>query len=91
MTMGAFTSPRRTRSLNSTPARSRSPSPSQQMRAGRPWNRTRAGASSSHRCNNGSSGKAAATAASVTAMSAGSPDNATHRNGPLPSQNSGRR
>ena len=29
-------------------------------------------------------------AASVAAMSAGSPDSATQRNGPLPSQNSGR-
>ena len=29
-------------------------------------------------------------ARSVAAMSAGSPDSAAHRNGPLPSQNSGR-
>ena len=37
-----------------------------------------------------SSGNSSSTARSVAAMSAGSPDRATHRNGPLPSQNSGR-
>ena len=37
MTMGAFTLPVRTSSLNFSPARCRSPAPIQQMRAGRPW------------------------------------------------------
>ncbi len=37
MTMGAFTLPVRTSSLNFRPARWRSPAPIQQMRAGSPW------------------------------------------------------
>ena len=41
MTIGAFNSPLFTISLNASPARCRSPSPSQQMRAGRPWNAMR--------------------------------------------------
>jgi hypothetical protein len=36
MTTGAFSSPLRTISLNARPARCRSPSPTQQIRAGRP-------------------------------------------------------
>ena len=35
-------------------------------------------------------GNSSSTARSVAAMSAGSPESATQRNGPLPSQNSGR-
>ena len=41
MTTGARTSPERTSSLIASPARARSPSPSQQMRAGNPWKWTR--------------------------------------------------
>ena len=41
ITIGADTSPRATRSLNTSPALSRSPYPSQQIRAGSPWNATR--------------------------------------------------
>ena len=40
ITIGAATAPLATRSLNARPARWRSPWPSQQMRAGRPWNWT---------------------------------------------------
>ncbi len=43
-----------------------------------------------HFASAGSSGTSASTASSVTRMSSGSPDSATQRNGPLPSQNSGR-
>ena len=38
ITIGAATAPLATRSLNARPARWRSPWPSQQIRAGRPWN-----------------------------------------------------
>ena len=37
ITIGALTSPEATISLKRSPARWRSPYPSQQMRAGRPW------------------------------------------------------
>ena len=49
MTIGAFNSPLATMSLNASPARCRSPSPSQQMRAGNPWNAMRSPARSSQR------------------------------------------
>ena len=60
------------------------------MRAGRPWNATCFCASGIQRCSRGSSGNSSSTASSVAAMSAGSPDSAAQRNGPLPTQNSGR-
>ena len=60
------------------------------MRAGRPWKATRSPASRIQRARPSSSGNSSSTARSVAAMSAGSPDRATQRNGPLPSQNSGR-
>ena len=41
ITIGALSSPEATISLNFRPARWRSPYPSQQMRAGRPWKATR--------------------------------------------------
>ena len=50
MTIGAFSSPARTISLNARPARWRSPRPIQQIRAGRPWNAIRSPAMSSQRC-----------------------------------------
>ena len=90
ITSGALTRPLRTRSLKARPARSRSPYPSQQMRAGRPWNATFWRAIVIQRCSPSFSGNSDSTASSVAAMSAGSPDSAAHRNGPLPSQNSGR-
>ncbi len=90
MTIGAFNSPLATISLNASPARWRSPSPSQQMRAGNPWNAMRSPARSSQRASDALSGKSSRTLRSVFAMSSGSPDSATQRNGPLPSQNSGR-
>ena len=50
ITIGAFSSPFFTISLNARPALWRSPRPSQQMRAGRPWNAMRSRAMSSQRC-----------------------------------------
>ena len=90
MTMGAATSPRATMSLNFSPATSRSPWPSQQIRAGRPWKAILSRAPRIHFCRRSLSGKRSMTAASVAWMSCGSPESATQRNGPLPSQNSGR-
>ena len=43
-----------------------------------------------HRLSDSLSGNRSRMARSVAAMSAGSPDSAAHRNGPLPSQNNGR-
>ena len=60
------------------------------MRAGSPWNATRPGASSSQRWRSTSSGKSAASSRSIASMSAGSPESAAHRNGPMPRQKSGR-
>ena len=90
MTIGACTAPVRTRSLNARPALSRSPWPSQQIRAGSPWNAMRSWAPRIHLCSLSLSGKRSSTARSVAAMSLGSPESAAQRNGPLPSQNSGR-
>ena len=47
MTIGAFSSPRATISLKARPSRWRSPRPTQQMRAGRPWKWMRSRAMSS--------------------------------------------
>ena len=90
ITSGADTRPSATISLNSSPALSRSPMPSQQIRAGSPWCLIRSPAIRIQRCSDSFSGNRSSTAASVAAMSAGSPDSAAHRNGPLPAQNSGR-
>ena len=60
------------------------------MRAGRPWKDTFSAAIRIQRASDSFSGKRSSTARSVAAMSAGSPDSATQRNGPRPSQNSGR-
>ena len=77
-----LTTPRRTRSLIARPKRARSPYPSQKMRAGRPWNATRSCAMRIHRHSDGLSANMSSASASVAAMSAASPDNAAHRNGP---------
>jgi hypothetical protein len=90
ITIGAVIAPEATSSLNRNPARSRSPCPSQQIRAGSPWNATFSRAARIQRCSLSSSGNSSSTASSVTAMSAGSPESAAHRNGPFPAQNSGR-
>ncbi len=90
MTTGALSSPEATISLKRRPARWRSPYPSQQIRAGSPWNSTRSAAMVIHLRSFSSSGKSSRMARSVAAMSAGSPESAAHRNGPLPSQKSGR-
>ena len=90
MTIGALSSPEATISLNRAPALSRSPYPSQQMRAGSPWNATRSCAALIHLCSRSLSGNRSSTARSVAWMSFGSPDSAAHRNGPLPCVNSGR-
>lgn len=90
ITTGAESSPEATMSLNRTPALSRSPWPSQQIRAGRPWKATRSPASLIQRASDSFSGNRSRMARSVAAMSAGSPESAAHRNGPLPSQNNGR-
>ena len=76
--------------MNFSPARWRSPYPSQQMRAGSPWNCTRSPAMVIHFRSRSLSGNSSRIARSVAAMSAGSPESAAQRNGPLPSQNSGR-
>ena len=60
------------------------------MRAGRPWNATRSAASRIQRHSASSSANISSAASSVAWMSAGSPESAAQRNGPLPSQNSGR-
>ena len=60
------------------------------MRAGSPWNATRSAAMVIHLRSCSSSGNSSRIARSVAAMSAGSPDSAAQRNGPLPSQKSGR-
>ena len=60
------------------------------MRDGSPWKATFSRASRIQRARVSFSGNSSSTASSVAAMSAGSPDSAAHRNGPLPSQNSGR-
>ena len=60
------------------------------MRAGRPWKATRSSAIVIQRRSDSSSGKSSRMASSVRRMSSGSPDSATQRNGPLPSQKSGR-
>src|ERR1700689_4708581 len=90
ITIGAFSSPEATIRLKRSPSRARSPYPSQQIRAGSPWNAIRSPAAAIHRANGSSSGNSSSTARSVAAMSAGSPDSATQRNGPRPSQNNGR-
>src|SRR6478672_5415272 len=79
MTMGALTSPVRTSSLKASPALSRSPWPSQQMRAGRPWNAIRSWAPRIHLCSRSLSGNRSRTALSVAAMSLGSPESAEQR------------
>ena len=60
------------------------------MRAGRPWKAIRSPAIWIQRARLSSSGNSSRIARSVAAMSSGSPDSATHLNGPRPSQNSGR-
>ena len=90
ITTGASSSPLATISLNANPALARSPRPSQQIRAGRPWKWIRSLAMSSQRCRCRSSGNSSFTLASVFQMSSGLPDSAAQRNGPLPRQNCGR-
>ncbi len=60
------------------------------MRQGRPWKWTFSPAILIQRVTISLSGKASSRAASVTAMSCGSPLSAAQRKGPLPRQNSGR-
>ena len=90
MTIGAPSSPRCTRSFNASPNRARSPIPNQQIRAGSPWNCTRCCASVIQRRKCSFSGNSSSTSRSVRCRSLASPDSATQRNGPRPSQNSGR-
>ena len=59
------------------------------MRAGSPWKCTFSPAFRIQRASGSLSGNSSRIARSVAAMSAGSPLSAAHRNGPLPSQNSG--
>src|SRR6476660_240517 len=88
--MGALTFPTFTSSLNASPAFSRSPCPNQHIRAGNPWKAIFSLANLNHRCNDWFCGNNLDITSSVTAISFGSPLNAAHRNGPLPSQKSGR-
>src|SRR6266571_7209463 len=62
---GALNSPLATISLNASPSLARSPSPTQQMRAGNPWNLIFCCAMSSQRCKCGLSGISSFTLASV--------------------------
>ena len=91
MTIGRLELARATMSLNRSPAWSRSPYPSQQMRAGRPWKRTFS------RGQPDPPGQRLVVGEQLEDgpvgggdVLAGSPDSAAQRNGPLPSQNSGR-
>src|SRR5450830_1670201 len=65
ITIGAFSSPDLTISLNARPAMWRSPRPSQQMRAGRPWKAMRSRAMSSQRCTCACCGNSSLILASV--------------------------
>ena len=65
ITMGALISPVRTSSLKASPTRSRSPSPSQQILDGSPWNAIRSRAMSSQVWSALSSGSSSFTASSV--------------------------
>src|ERR1700761_4607061 len=89
ITIGPFTLPVLTKLLNSKPAFSLSPVPSQQIRAGSPWNDIFCCAFSSQFISGLFSGNSSIRARSVVKISSGSPDSATHLNGPFPSQNSG--
>ncbi len=60
------------------------------MRAGSPWKRTRSPAILIQRCSDSFSGNRSRIARSVLWMSDASPESAAQRNGPLPSQKSGR-
>jgi hypothetical protein len=80
---GRVNRPSATISLNRSPAGRVRRSPSQQMRAGSPWNATRSPARRIQRASDSFSGKRSRMARSVAAMSAGSPDSAAQRNGPL--------
>src|SRR6266852_2863943 len=90
ITIGAFNSPFATRSFSANPNLSRSPYPSQQIREGNPWNFTFFCAIVIHRFRCSFSGNISSTNRSVRAMSDASPESAAQRNGPFPSQNSGR-
>ena len=90
MTIGALISPVATSSLNRTPgpvalAVAEPADPGRQALEGDllPGRANPAGSGSL-------SGNRSSTARSVASMSVGSPDSAAQRNGPLPSQNSGR-
>ena len=65
ITIGADTSPERTISLKAKPNLARRPKPTQQMRAGKPWNSMRSRAMSNQRCKCASSGINSLTLASV--------------------------
>ena len=65
MTTGAESSPLATISLNRSPATSRSPWPSQQIRAGSPWKATFSCAARIQRCSRSLSGNSSSTARSV--------------------------
>ena len=91
MTIGAFTSPFATSSLRATPdLRALAVAePADARRQPLELDALPRHASiQRRRCS--SSGKSSSTSSSVRAMSAGSPESATQRNGPLPSQKSGR-
>ena len=60
------------------------------MRAGRPWKCTFSPAIRIHRASASFSGNRSRIGRVGGGDVAGSPDSAAHRNGPLPSQNSGR-
>jgi hypothetical protein len=81
--------PSATSSLKRRPALCRSPAPSQQMRAGRPWKWTFWLASEIQRPRRSSSGNSSRIASSVAAISDSWPESAAYRKGPLPSQKSG--
>ena len=90
MTIGAPTSPEATSSLTRSPAGARRRSRASRSAPGAPGTGPSRAARRSQRWSPSSSGKSSVSARSMRAMSAGSPDSAAPRNGPLPSQKSGR-
>ena len=88
---GALIRPSATASLTARARAERSPYPSQQDRAGRPWAGMWRRARSIHRAISGRSGNIVAARSSATARSLSSPERIIHRKGPMPRLNSGRR
>ena len=90
MTTGAVSSPLRHHIVEGKAERSRSPSPTQQMRAGKPWNLIRSLRHVQPAMEVRVGGEHLLHVASVAGMSSGLPESAAQRKGPTPRQKSGR-